>query len=142
VSWFTIAIISGARDPGGAQTVSTGHEPSAPAMPAFAWQLNDAQVAAIATDVRDRLGKARRSARATRARRAQPRLRGAVEVRLRTVGELSLGDTVKRDEFGFAARARPSKGDGHCRASFEARVPSPGLRATPDLNPAKPADSG
>jgi len=42
----------------GAQTVSTDHETTAPAMPAFAWQLDDAQVAAVATYVRDHFGKA------------------------------------------------------------------------------------
>jgi len=42
----------------GAQTVATDREPTAPAMPAFAWQLNDAQVAAVASYVRDRFGKA------------------------------------------------------------------------------------
>ena len=42
----------------GAQTVSTDREPTGPAMPAFAWQLNDAQVAAVATYVRDHFGKA------------------------------------------------------------------------------------
>src|SRR3569832_761785 len=42
----------------GAQTVSTDREPTGPAMPAFAWQLNDAQVAAVATYVRDQFGKA------------------------------------------------------------------------------------
>jgi mono/diheme cytochrome c family protein len=42
----------------GAQTVSTDHEPTGPAMPAFAWQLDDAQIAAVATYVRDHFGKA------------------------------------------------------------------------------------
>jgi mono/diheme cytochrome c family protein len=42
----------------GAQTVSTDHEPTGPAMPAFGWQLDDAQIAAIATYVRDHFGKA------------------------------------------------------------------------------------
>jgi mono/diheme cytochrome c family protein len=42
----------------GAQTVATDREPTAPAMPAFAWQLNNAQVAAVASYVRDRFGKA------------------------------------------------------------------------------------
>jgi len=42
----------------GAQTVSTEHEPTGPAMPAFAWQLDDSQVAAVATYVRERFGKA------------------------------------------------------------------------------------
>lgn len=41
----------------GAQSVSTEHEPTGPAMPAFAWQLDDAQVAALATYVRDHFGK-------------------------------------------------------------------------------------
>jgi len=42
----------------GAQTVSTDREPTGPVMPAFAWQLNDAQVAAVATYVREHFGKA------------------------------------------------------------------------------------
>lgn len=42
----------------GAQSVSTKEEPTGPAMPGFGWQLNDAQVAAVATYVRDHFGKA------------------------------------------------------------------------------------
>lgn len=42
----------------GAQTVSTDREPTGPAMPAFGWQLNDAQIAAVATYVRDHFAKA------------------------------------------------------------------------------------
>jgi mono/diheme cytochrome c family protein len=42
----------------GAQTVATGREPTGPAMPAFGWQLNDAQVAALATYVRNHWGEA------------------------------------------------------------------------------------
>ncbi|MGY0575361.1 c-type cytochrome [Bradyrhizobium sp. RDM12] len=42
----------------GAQTAATDREPTAPAMPAFGWQLNDAQIAAVATYVRDHFGKA------------------------------------------------------------------------------------
>lgn len=42
----------------GAQTVSTDREPTGPQMPAFRWQLDDAQIAAVATYVRDRFGKA------------------------------------------------------------------------------------
>ena len=42
----------------GAQTVSTDREPTGPEMPAFRWQLDDAQIAAVATYVRDRFGKA------------------------------------------------------------------------------------
>jgi mono/diheme cytochrome c family protein len=33
----------------GAQSVATQEEPTAPAMPAFGWQLNDAEIAAVAT---------------------------------------------------------------------------------------------
>lgn len=42
----------------GAQSVATDQEPTGPAMPAFGWQLNDAQVAAVATYVRSHWGKA------------------------------------------------------------------------------------
>src|SRR5579872_745944 len=42
----------------GAQTVSTDREPTGPAMPAFGWQLSDAQIAAVASYVRDHFGKA------------------------------------------------------------------------------------
>ena len=42
----------------GAQTVSTEREPTGPAMPAFGWQLDDDQIAAVATYVRDHFGKA------------------------------------------------------------------------------------
>jgi mono/diheme cytochrome c family protein len=41
-----------------AQSVATDREPTGPAMPAFGWQLNDAQVAALATYVRNHWGKA------------------------------------------------------------------------------------
>jgi mono/diheme cytochrome c family protein len=54
-----------ARDPAtvlrvilqGAQSVATDREPTGPAMPAFGWQLDDAQVAAVATYVRSNFGK-------------------------------------------------------------------------------------
>jgi mono/diheme cytochrome c family protein len=42
----------------GAQSVATDREPTGPAMPAFGWQLNDAQVAAVATYVRNHWGNA------------------------------------------------------------------------------------
>jgi mono/diheme cytochrome c family protein len=42
----------------GAQTVSTDREPTGPAMPAFAWQLDDGKIAAVATYVRNHFGKA------------------------------------------------------------------------------------
>lgn len=40
----------------GTQTVATDKEPTAPAMPAFGWQLNDDQVAAVASYVRNTWG--------------------------------------------------------------------------------------
>jgi mono/diheme cytochrome c family protein len=42
----------------GAQSVSTEREPTGPAMPAFGWQLNDGQIAAVATYVRSHFAKA------------------------------------------------------------------------------------
>lgn len=53
-----------ARDPttvlrvlmNGAETAATRAEPTAPAMPAYGWQLNDAQVAAVATYIRNSWG--------------------------------------------------------------------------------------
>jgi mono/diheme cytochrome c family protein len=41
----------------GAQSVATDPEPTGPAMPAFGWQLDDAQIAAVATYVRSNFGK-------------------------------------------------------------------------------------
>jgi mono/diheme cytochrome c family protein len=41
----------------GAQSVATDREPTGPAMPAFGWQLNDQQISALATYVRDHWGK-------------------------------------------------------------------------------------
>lgn len=42
----------------GAQSVATDREPTGPAMPAFGWQLNNAQIAAVATYVRNHWGRA------------------------------------------------------------------------------------
>jgi mono/diheme cytochrome c family protein len=42
----------------GAQSVATEREPTGPAMPAFGWQLDDTEIAAVATYVRDHFGKA------------------------------------------------------------------------------------
>ena len=42
----------------GANSVATREEPTAPQMPSYAWQLNDAQVAAVATYVRNSWGHA------------------------------------------------------------------------------------
>ncbi len=41
----------------GAQSVATEREPTGPSMPAFGWQLDDRQIAALATYVRDQWGK-------------------------------------------------------------------------------------
>jgi mono/diheme cytochrome c family protein len=40
----------------GSRSVATKEEPTAPGMPSFAWQMNDEQIAAIATYVRNRWG--------------------------------------------------------------------------------------
>jgi mono/diheme cytochrome c family protein len=40
----------------GARTVATASEPTAVAMPAFGWKLSDAQIAAVATFVRNSWG--------------------------------------------------------------------------------------
>jgi len=42
----------------GARAVSTSSKPTAPAMPAFDWRLNDAQVAAVLTYIRNNWGNA------------------------------------------------------------------------------------
>ncbi|MBZ6075696.1 c-type cytochrome [Microvirga puerhi] len=42
----------------GARSVATDQEPTAPAMPAFAWQFNDEQIAAVLTYVRNSWGSA------------------------------------------------------------------------------------
>lgn len=42
----------------GAQSVATADEPTAPAMPAFGWQLTDAQIAAVTTFIRNSWGHA------------------------------------------------------------------------------------
>lgn len=42
----------------GAQSVATAGEPTAPAMPAYGWQLSDAQIAAVTTYVRNSWGHA------------------------------------------------------------------------------------
>lgn len=42
----------------GARSVATSAEPTAPAMPSFGWQLNDGQVAAVVTYIRNNWGMA------------------------------------------------------------------------------------
>lgn len=41
----------------GGRSVATEHEPTAPGMPSFAWQLNDDQIAAVLTYVRNAWGR-------------------------------------------------------------------------------------
>lgn len=43
---------------GGSQAVATSYEPTGPAMPKFAWRLNDAQTAAVITYIRNAWGNA------------------------------------------------------------------------------------
>ena len=40
----------------GSRSVATKEEPTAPGMPSFAWQMNDEQIAAVATYVRNHWG--------------------------------------------------------------------------------------
>ena len=61
----------------GTQSVATDAAPSAPAMPTFAWQLNDAQVAAVATYVRNAWGNAASAVTASDARDAREALQAA-----------------------------------------------------------------
>ena len=58
----------------GARTVATKDEPTAPAMPSFKWQLTDAQVAAVATYVRNSWGHAAAAATADQVHKARKQL--------------------------------------------------------------------
>jgi mono/diheme cytochrome c family protein len=40
----------------GARSVATNHEPTAPGMPSFSWQLDDSKLAAVVTYVRNAWG--------------------------------------------------------------------------------------
>jgi mono/diheme cytochrome c family protein len=42
----------------GARSAATSAEPTAPVMPSFGWQLNDSQIAAVITYIRNSWGKA------------------------------------------------------------------------------------
>jgi len=59
----------------GAQTAATGDEPTAPSMPAFGWQLNDAQVAAVTTYIRNTWGHAASAVSQSAARQAREALK-------------------------------------------------------------------
>jgi mono/diheme cytochrome c family protein len=56
----------------GAQSVGTSSEPTAPAMPAFGWQLTDDQIAAVTTFVRNSWGHAAPETTAKMAHQARP----------------------------------------------------------------------
>ncbi len=58
----------------GAKTVATKEEPTAPAMPSFKWQLSDAQVAAVATYVRNSWGHAAPATTADQVHKARKKL--------------------------------------------------------------------
>jgi mono/diheme cytochrome c family protein len=63
----------------GAQTAATAAEPTAPAMPAFGWQLNDAQVAAVTTYVRNSWGHAAPATTTGDVHKARENLQAAAE---------------------------------------------------------------
>ena len=65
----------------GARTVSTDKEPTGPGMPAFGWKLNDAEIAAVLTYVRNSWGLAAPAVTAADVRRRADRLRSAQSVR-------------------------------------------------------------
>jgi mono/diheme cytochrome c family protein len=58
----------------GAKTVATNEEPTGPAMPSFQWQLNDTQVAAVTTYVRNSWGHAAQPTTARDVRKARRQL--------------------------------------------------------------------
>ena len=58
----------------GARTVATDREPTAPAMPSFARQLNDTQVAAVATYIRNNWGHAASATTASEVHKARDTL--------------------------------------------------------------------
>ncbi|MGB6489514.1 MAG: c-type cytochrome [Steroidobacteraceae bacterium] len=61
----------------GAKTVATNDEPTGPAMPAFGWQLSDAQIAAVTTYVRNNWGHAAAATSVSDVRKARSRLDAA-----------------------------------------------------------------
>jgi len=60
----------------GAQSVATASEPTGPTMPAFGWQLSDAQIAAVATYIRNSWGHAAPAVTAGMVRRSRRDLAG------------------------------------------------------------------
>ena len=63
----------------GARSVATAAEPTAPGMPSFAWQLDDAQVAAVVTYIGNAWGSAAASVSAQDVSRARSDLRGRTD---------------------------------------------------------------
>jgi mono/diheme cytochrome c family protein len=63
----------------GARSVATAAEPTSPGMPSFDWQLDDAQVAAVATYIRNAWGSAATPVSAQRVGSARSDLRGRVD---------------------------------------------------------------
>ena len=61
----------------GAQTAATADEPTGPAMPAFGWQLDDAQVAAVTTYLRNSWGHAAPATTAGEVHKARENLEAA-----------------------------------------------------------------
>jgi mono/diheme cytochrome c family protein len=55
----------------GTQSVATAEEPTAPAMPAYGWQLTDAQIAAVTTYVRNSWGHAAPATRVSAVHKAR-----------------------------------------------------------------------
>jgi mono/diheme cytochrome c family protein len=63
----------------GARSVATAAEPTSPGMPSFDWQLDDAQVAAVATYIRNAWGSAAAPVSAQRVSGARADLRGRMD---------------------------------------------------------------
>ena len=63
----------------GARSVATAAEPTAPGMPSFGWQLDDAQVAAVVTYIRNAWGSAATPVSAPDVSRARANLRGRTD---------------------------------------------------------------
>jgi mono/diheme cytochrome c family protein len=63
----------------GARSVATAAEPTAPGMPSFDWQLGDAQVAAVATYIRNAWGSAAAPVSAGDVSRTRSDLRGRTD---------------------------------------------------------------
>jgi mono/diheme cytochrome c family protein len=56
----------------GVRSVGTASEPTAPAMPAFGWQLSDDEIAAVTTFVRNSWGHAAPATTASTVHKARP----------------------------------------------------------------------